>query len=119
MKKRIMPLLMALLLAMSFAVPSTLATGSRTVSGRPVLRISGTTAYCEADYVSTNSNAKITVTLTLKQGSSAIDSWSNSGTGMVAISETCTVQAGKNYDLVLNATVNGKTQPEVIVSARS
>ena len=85
----------------------------------PSLRIDGTTAYCSVDYYSGNRDATVSVTLTLKQGSTTIDSWSNSGKGLVIISETATVQKGKTYDLVMNSTVNGKAQPEVTVSASS
>lgn len=38
---------------------------------------------------------------------------------MVSISETSTVGRGKTYDLILNATVDGKEQPEVSVSAQA
>ena len=54
MKKRIMPLLMVLLLVMAITVPTASAVNSRVISGRPTLRISGDTAYCEVS-VKTNS----------------------------------------------------------------
>ena len=119
MMKRIMPLLMVLLLAVTITVVPVSALNDRIPSGGPTLQITGTTAYCEAFYRSGSSNASVSVTLTLKQGKTTIDSWNASGNGSVTISETSSVQTGKTYDLVMNATVNGKSQPEVIVSAHS
>lgn len=119
MRKRIMPLLMGLTLVLCLSGSTVLASGSRGILREPNLRIDGTTAHCGVDYILGDRNATVSVTLTLKQGSTTIDSWSDSGKGMVIISETTTVQRGKTYDLVMNATVNGKTQPEVITSARS
>lgn len=117
MRKQFIPLLMGLILCLS--IPSVLAYGSRAIMPEPNLKINGTTAYCAVDYYSGNRADTISVTLTLKQGRTTIDSWSDSGKGSVLISETATVQTGKTYDLVMNATVNGKPQPEVIASARS
>lgn len=119
MRKRIIPLLMGLALVLCSPVPSALASVTRGIVREPNLKIDGTTAYCAVEYRSGNRNDTISVTLTLKQGSTTIDSWSDSGKGLVLISETATVQRGKTYDLVMNATVNGKPQPEVIASARS
>ena len=119
MRKRTLPLLMGLILGLYLSVPPASACSSRGITYEPTLRINGTTAYCGVDYHSGNSNVSISVTLTLKQGNTTIDSWSDSGKGFVIISETATVQKGKTYDLVMNATVNGESQPEVTVSASS
>lgn len=118
MKKRIMPLLMVVLLVMAITVPTASAVSSRVISGRPTLRISGDTAYCEAIYRSGNSKNDISVTLTLKRGTDIIDSWSASGNGSVTISESRTVLMKGTYTLVLEAKVNGITQPEVVVTAQ-
>lgn len=118
MKKRIMPLLMVLLLVMAITVPTASAVSSRVISGRPTLRISGNTAYCEAIFRSGNSDNDISVTLTLKYGTEIVDSWSASGNGSVTISESETVFAKGSYTLTLSATVNGIIQPEVVVTAQ-
>lgn len=119
MRKRIMSLVLVVSLMTLLAVPTSLAANTRAVTGSPILRIVGTTATCEVVYRSGNKDAEISVTLTLKQGNNIIDSWSSSGKSMVIISETSTVKRGKTYDLVLNATVDGKKQPEVSVSAQA
>lgn len=87
MKKRIMPLLMVFLLVMAITVPTASAVSSRVVSGRPTLRISGDTAYCEAIFRSGNRDNDISVTITLKRGTDIIDSWSASGKGSVTIND--------------------------------
>ncbi len=118
MKKRIMPLLMVLLLVMAITVPTASAVSSRVISGRPTLRISGNTAYCEAIFRSGNRDNDISVTLTLKYGTEAVDSWSASGKGSVTISESKTISESGSYTLILEATVNGVIQPEVVVTAQ-
>lgn len=117
MRKQIMSLLLVFVLC--FSVPVASASDTRGIIRRPNLKINGTTAYCDVNYRTGDSDTQISVTLTLKQGSTTVDSWSDSGKGFVIISETATVQTGKTYDLVMNSTVNGKPQPEVTVSARS
>lgn len=118
MKKRIMPLLMVLLLVMAITAPTASAVSRRVISGRPTLRISGDTAYCEAIFRSGNRNNDISVTLTLKRGTDTIDSWSASGKGSVTISKSKAVSVKGSYTLILKATVNGVVQPEVVVTAQ-
>ena len=118
MKKRIMPLLMVLLLVMAITVPTASAVSSRVISGRPTLRISGNTAYCEAIFRSGNRDNDISVTLTLKYGTDTVESWSASGKGSVTISESKTVLAKGTYTLIMEATVNGGDQPAVVVTAQ-
>lgn len=117
MRKRILPLVMAVLLMLSFTVPA--AAAGRAIAGRPGLTISGTRAYCVGKYSSGNQSDKISMTLTLKLGTTTVDSWSTSDTGSAVISETCTVKTGKTYILVLAATINGVKQPDVTVTAKS
>ena len=93
MKKRIVPLLMVVLLVMAITIPAASAVSSRVISGRPTLRISGDTAYCEAIFRSGNRDNNISVTLTLKYGTEIVDSWTASGKGSVTISESKTVLA--------------------------
>lgn len=118
MKKRIIPLLIIALLVMAITAPVASAVNSRVISGRPTLRISGDTAYCEAVFRSGNRANDISVTLTLKRGTETIDSWSASGKGSVTISESKTVLAKGSYTLILKATVNDVAQPEVTVTAQ-
>lgn len=87
------------------------------IVGRPTLKIDGTTAYCVGKYSSGNRNDAISITVTLKQGSKTIKSWSASGKGAVTISKICTVEAKKTYSLTLSATVNGKIKPDITVTA--
>lgn len=117
MKKRIVPMLMAVLLAVSVMAPAASAVSARAISGRPTLKISGTTAYCFGKYSSGNQEDEISITVTLKQGAQTITSWSASGKGSVTISETYTVAKRQTYKLVLSATVNGRVKPDITVTA--
>ena len=92
------------------------AVSTKGISGRPTLKIIGTTAYCVGKYSSGNKNDNIAITITLKQGNTTIDSWSATGKGSALIYETCTVTAKRSYSLVLTATVNGESKPGVTVT---
>lgn len=117
MKKRILPL--ALIVMLMLSISTSAIASERAITGRPMLTISGTTAYCVGKYDSGNQNDSISMTLTLKLGSTTVDSWSASGTGSALISKTCTVKTGKTYTLILSATINGVRQPDVTVSTNS
>ena len=117
MKKRITPLFFLALLLVTVMIPTAAAISTKAISGKPTLKIEGTTAYCVGKYSSGNRNDVISITVTLMQGSEKIASWSESGKGSVTISETCTVEAKKTYKLILSATVNGVAKPDVSVTA--
>lgn len=117
MRKRILPIVMALMLLIVCVAP--VAANARVLSSYPVLRINGTKAECCGVFEGNKSSDRISITLTLKQGSGRVKSWSKSGNGYVEIIEECTVETGKTYELVLSATVNGVAQPDVSVTARS
>ena len=110
MKIRIVALAAVLLLVLSIptyaAVPYSQAV-------QPQLSFSGTTANCSVNYTKAGSSDYVSLTLTLYQGSSYVDSWSASGTNRVRISETCEVERGKTYRLVLTWSVNGQAQAAV------
>lgn len=118
MRKRILPLMAVFMLVFSLlATTASAAVIQKAISGRPTLKITGTTAYCVGKYSSGNKNDEIALTITLKQGSTTVKSWSVAGKGSVVISETYTVMAKKTYKLVLTATVNGVSKPGVTVMA--
>lgn len=78
----------------------------------PQLRFDGTTAYCSGQVRSSNASGAIEATLTLWHGRTAVDSWSESGTGSVDLSGSCTVKKGERYTLTIDATVNGVPIPQ-------
>lgn len=117
MKKRIIPLFFLVLLLATVMIPTSAAISTKAISGKPTLKIEGTTAYCVGKYNSGNRNDAISITVTLMQGSKEIASWSASGKGSVTISKTCKVETKKTYKLVLSATVNGVAKPDVSVTA--
>lgn len=89
MKKRIIPLFFLVLLLATVMIPTSAAISTKAISGKPTLKIEGTTAYCVGKYNSGNRNDAISITVTLMQGSKEIASWSASGKGSVTISKTC------------------------------
>ncbi len=64
-------------------------------------------------------NDKVSLVLTLKQGSTVVDTWTADGLGIVNISENCPVKSGKTYTLVLAVKINGKAMADKSVSANS
>lgn len=115
--KRLSCLLLAVLMILYFSV--SVYADARLARSIPRLTISGTTAYCSGEYRSSDSNASVALTLTLKQGTTVIDTWDATGKGSASISETKRVATGKTYTLTLAVTVDGQKISEQSVTATS
>ncbi len=113
MKKRMIPMAVLFMFMLSISAQ---AVQLRAIRSTPSLTFSGTTATCSVDCKSGNSTDRLSVTLTLWQESTWVDSWTSSGTGRVLISEQCIAKSGKDYKLVLSYTVNGQAQSSVSVT---
>lgn len=50
MKKRIIPLFFLVLLLATVMIPTSAAISTKAISGKPTLKIEGTTAYCVGKY---------------------------------------------------------------------
>ena len=83
-------------------------------SVRPSLSFSGNEAICKCTVVADDANAEISVEMTLYQGSSVVDSWSDSGTGFVRATGYATVDMGDYYTLEVEATINGRTYTDSV-----
>lgn len=119
MRRRVFSVLAVALLLLVIIAPAHALPIHRAPGNGPRLIIRGTTATCSAVYKGSRQSDSISVTLKLKQGGTVIATWSDSDTGSVSISESCTVQKGKSYVLVMSATVNGISKPDVSVTANS
>ena len=108
MKKRMIPIM---LIVVSFL---TVMVSARANIGSPILSFSGTTAYCEIIVRSPGNN--ITVTLELWDGNTQVDSWSDSGSDEVIMSESCRVTSGERYTLKGHCTIDGTYYTLVPVS---
>lgn len=86
------------------------------VTPKPTLSFQGTTAMCSAICQGDAKTDKITATLTLYQGDTYIDSWSESGVQKVAPYGECKVTHGKTYRLELAYSINGVDKPVISVS---
>lgn len=116
-KTRLAPLLLPLLLVLSFTVHAVEIMplwASTTRCDPPTLSFSGTTVTCKSSVYGT-SGAKIDGTLTLYQGTTEVDSWTLSGTTRANVSGSCAVTRGKSYRLVLDVTVDGSDGADHIV----
>lgn len=76
-------------------------------SAAPDLSFTGTTAHCS--FATSAFGADIVVTLTLKHGSTVIDSWTDTATNYISVTHTATVVAGQTYTLIASGTINGKS----------
>lgn len=63
MKKRIIPLFFLVLLLATVMIPTSAAISTKAISGKPTLKIEGTTAYCVGKYNSGNRNDAISITV--------------------------------------------------------
>lgn len=82
----------------------------------PALDFNGTTATCSVSFKADSATDKVAATLTLYQSNTYVDSWSDSGTGRVFISESCKAKSGKSYRLVLDYSINGVAKPAKAVT---
>lgn len=110
MRRRICALIALVVVSLSISVQ---AAELRTASAKPMLSFNGTTAFCSVICRGNGSDDTIDATLTLYQGSTYVDSWSDSGRGQVTLSGTCTAASGKSYKLVVDYSVNGESKPSV------
>ena len=106
--KRVFALAVPLLLLLTL---SARAVEPRIPRAEPALDFNGTTAFCSAVCRADGTTDKVSATLTLYQGNTYVDSWEDSGTGRVSISESCKGERGKSYRLVLTYSINGTTKP--------
>lgn len=104
MKKRTTAVILVVLLVLSI---SAYAIDARYASVYPSLAFNGTTATCRAIVEADNSTDTISASISLKQGSTVVKSWTASGKGTLDFSKTATVTKGSTYTLVVNATVAG------------
>ena len=107
MNKRILTVV-AVLLVFSCVVAS--AATPYALKASPTLTFDGEVAECSVVCRGENTSDRVEATLTLYQGSTVIDSWSDSGSGSVTISETCDVESGVTYRLAVSWSVNGVDQ---------
>ena len=107
MKKRVFVLSVLFLLLLTLSAQ---AAEVRVVRIKPELYFSDTTATCSVSCKADNARDTVEATLTLYQGETYVDSWSNSGTGRVFISGSCDVESGKTYKLVVDYSINGVAQ---------
>lgn len=116
MRKRIFSVFVPLLLVCILSAQAAQATEQRAAIGRPDLFFRGTTAICSAICRGNAASDTVEATLTLYQGNTYIDSWSESGDGKITLYGECAVTSGKNYRLELAYSINGADKPVVSVT---
>ncbi|MCI9670551.1 MAG: hypothetical protein HFF49_03240 [Lawsonibacter sp.] len=116
MKKRIFYAVMLLLLVGILSAQMAQAVGQRAASQKPDLFFQGTTAICSAICQGDSATDSVAATLTLYQGNTYIDSWSELGTRKITLYGECKVTSGKTYRLELACSINGVDKPVVSVT---
>lgn len=111
MKKRILSACVPLLLVCILSAQAVQATGQRVANRRPDLFFQGTTAICSAICRGNFANDTVEATLTLYQGDTYIDSWSESGIRKITLYGECKVASGKTYRLEMAYSINGVDKP--------
>ena len=81
------------------------AAESRAIAARPSLSFDGTTAICKVSLIS---SGRIDITLSLWQENTLVKQWTENGTTMIAMYETCSVTKGKSYRLTVSGTADGE-----------
>jgi len=81
----------------------------------PDIAFNGTEAYCTVQITGDNVTDTIAAKMTLKQGVTAIDSWSGIGHGFLILRGETTVSLGVTYTLIIESIINGVKQPTVTI----
>ena len=115
MRRRIISIFTVMLLVCSLLLTAQ-AVSPRLAGGTPRLSFNGNTAECSVTCKGNNASDTVDATLTLYQGSTYVDSWSDSGKYRVSLSGEHKVQSGKSYKLVLDYSINGVKQTSVSTS---
>ena len=113
MKRKIVVLMAALVLAL--AIPAH-AISTRTASVVPKLSFNGTTATCTVTVTGNKPSDEITATIELYQAGKTVETWTESGTGVLEFEDTVKVNKGTTYILSVEATVNGRDLPTASVT---
>ena len=113
MRKRIVSIM--LLITIVLVIPAQ-AVSTRTIAVVPDIEFNGTEAICTVRITANRTSDKITATMKLWQGSKLIDEWSASGSGILKIHETATVEKNKTYKLTVEYIVNGEMKTPISIS---
>lgn len=103
--KKVISLILVIVMLLAASVTA-FAVEPRVVSAHPSLYFTGTTANCEVTII--EANQKISASMTLWDGNNCIGIWPGSGTSVVKITGTCTVEPGKTYTLKVTGTSGGR-----------
>lgn len=114
MKRRILAFAALIICVLTIGVQ---AAELRGIAGKPRISFNNTTAVCTAVCYGDNSDDVVNATLTLYQGSTYVDSWSNSGIDSVSVYGESKVKSGKSYTLKLTYSINGVSKPSVSTTA--
>lgn len=112
LKKRIFPILFVFLIVFS---STAYAASSRVAPVVPGISFNGTTATCTVFVYAEQMTDDIDAVIKLWQGSQCIKTWEESSVGDLAFSSTATVSRGKTYQLTVDVTLAGNTQPRVSI----
>lgn len=118
MRKRIVSALVPLLLVCILSAQVAQAVEPRAAGGTLDLSFQGKKAICTAICQGNSAKDSVKATLTLYQGNTYMDSWSNSGIGNVSVYGEYPVESGKTYRLELSYSVNGVAKQGTSVTNR-
>lgn len=114
MKKRIFPIVLALLLLFS---TTAYAASPRVAPVVPSISFNGTTAICSVLVIADKSSDSIDATIKLWQGTKCIKTWTDSSTGDLDFTGKYGVSKGKTYELTVDVTISGNKLPRYSIQA--
>lgn len=115
MMKRLFALFLALAVLLSVTA---VAVDARASVRSPTLTFAGSVATCAVKVYADSPRDEIEIDVYLyMNGTTLVESWSDSGYGEIDFEETCTVTRRKTYKLTVVATINGEEQSPVSVTA--
>lgn len=117
MKRRVLIFLIVILIFSSIPIYA-LANTSRILVIAPGLTYEGTTAKCTLTVTGDYSTDRIEAVIKLWDGSTCLETWTESGTGYLAFNDTYKVTWNKEYTLTADVEINDVSKPRVSVSKK-
>ena len=104
MKKRMLALALVMLMLLSVTAVAVMPRAPHVV---PRLSFNGTTATCKVNASGDSSSDRITVLMVLWHDGDVVDSWQDSGTFSLSLTEYAPVIRGETYVLTADVAING------------
>lgn len=117
MKRKMLIFLIVVLIFASMPICA-LANTSRIIVATPTLSFNGTTANCSLHVTANYLSDEIDAVIKLWDGSTCLNTWTVSGTGVLVFSDSYKVTLNREYTLTADVVINDVSRPRVSITKK-